>query len=226
MKNTIQTLAKLIGSSFYLIEFLLIFFPLYYFFMLFFYLIIFLFDEGLISLTKWEENRYAKITTQAFDSVLHLYYYFFYIISIFVGAIHVLMSGLGNYLVSKIYKDSEDNLTVDPMKKDLPNGVQHIHHGRKRKAFKNLLIYAFMAFLLGFSNIYGNFIIREYYPHTVLIELYFMALAWVYSRVIYINVYSYKHSKHQDEQDFIGVPMGYGIMKSVFWGYILFFELV
>lgn len=213
MKKLIETLAKLIGSSFYLIEFLLIFFPLYYFFMLFFYLLVFLFDEGLLSLIKWEENRYAKITTQAFDSLLHLYYYFFYIISIFVGITHIIMAGLGSYLVSKIYKEATPKPSIIP-------------HGRKRRALLNLSKYSFLAFLLSFCNIYGNFLLREYLPHTIAIELLFLILALVYSRTIYSHVYSYKNMKNQEELDFIGVPIGYGIMKSIFWIYIMLFELV
>ena len=195
--------------------------------MLFFYLIVFIFDEGLMSLLKWEENRYAKITTQAFDSFLHLYYYFFYIISLFVALIHVLMSGCGNYLVSKIYKnDSNEDFQQSIEKKELINKVTHLPKGRKRKAFLNIVRYTCFASFLSFANIYGNFVIREYFPHTIGIEAFFLLLAWVYSRTIYSHVYSYKHNTHQEEQDFIGVPMGYGIMKSVFWGYILMFEIV
>ena len=231
MKKVVQTLAKIIGSSFYLIEFLLIFFPLYYFFMLFFYLVVFLFDEGLLNLIKWEENKYAKITTQAFDSFLHLYYYFFYIISLFVAVIHVFMAGLGNYLVSKIYKDSEEkhhHHDVSAEKKEIRNGISdYVPKGRKRKALLNICKYIVVASILSFLNIYGNFLLRDYFPHTLGIELLFVLLAFGYSRIIYSHVYSYKNNKkNQEEQDFIGIPMGYGIMKSVFWGYILLFEIV
>lgn len=232
MKKVVQTLAKIIGSSFYLIEFLLIFFPLYYFFMLFFYLVVFLFDEGLLNLIKWEENKYAKITTQAFDSFLHLYYYFFYIISLFVAVIHVFMAGLGNYLVSKIYKDPDEkhhhHHDVSTDKKEIRNGISdYVPKGRKRKALLNICKYIVVASILSFLNIYGNFLLRDYFPHTLGIELLFVLLAFGYSRTIYSHVYSYKNNKkNHDEQDFIGIPMGYGIMKSVFWGYILLFEIV
>ena len=271
MKKLITNLAHMIGSSFYLIEFLLIFFPLYYFFMLFFYLLIFLFDEGLLSLIKWEENRYAQITTQAFDSFLHIYYYFFYIISLFVSFSHIIMSGLGNYLVSKIYKEEkidtnkgfdekitgkleksekneknekigknekiEKNEKIQKIEKieksDKSDKIdknekfekneklrknENFQHRRKRKAFLNFLKYSLIAFFLFFCDIYGNFLIREYFPHTVFIEVLFIVLGFGYSRTIYSHVYSYKHGKNGEEQDFIGVPMGYGIMKSVFWG--------
>lgn len=145
-----------------------------------------------------------------------------------MATIHIFMAGLGNYLVSKIYKENEEIIDVSLDKKETRNGISdYVHKGRKRRALLNICKYLFIAFLMFFLNIYGNFLLREYFPHTIGIEILFLALAWGYSRTIYTHVYSYKNNnKNNNEQDFIGIPMGYGIMKSVFWGYILLFESI
>lgn len=290
-----QNIAHLIGSSFYIIEFLLIFFPFYYYFLLLLYFFIFLFDEGLLSLLNWEENQFAKITTQAFDSILHLYYYFFYILSITISLIYLVMAGGGDYLVSKVNKssidsknsqkpinekniydknsNSEENISSNtknqhsieentllhrsqyPNSNPNPNlkltttrklvssifpafikGIfpallstfgfdsspTHKQHARKRKAVKKMLVTLFLFLMMIFVNIQGNYFIRKVFPSHLALEMFFGAMGWIYMEVIYANIYSFKRS--DGVEMYIGWPICYGVMKSVFWGYILLVE--
>lgn len=293
MKIIFKNLAHLIGSSFYILEFLLIFFPFYYYFLLLLYFVVFLFDEGLLSLLNWEENRFARITTQAFDSILHLYYYFFYFLSITISLVYLLMAGGGDYLVSKVDKRSNINSNQNQTHKDgktindknsnsrgdtYPNsktqfskeedtllhppqntnpdpnlkrittksfssifssfcgglfgksilsvGFNSFHipkqHSRKREPLKKMLATLFLFFIIIVANIQGNYLIRKVFPSHMALEMFFGVMGWIYMELIYANIYSYKRS--EGVEMYIGWPICYGVMKSVFWGYILMVE--
>ena len=196
-----------IRDNFSNIEYLLAYTPFYYFWMTAIYFMVFLFDEGMNSLLKWEENLYAKLTTQTFDSILHIYYYMFYLISLIIAIIHFVMTVFGEYIF--ILSKKHDFMEI------------------KGQIFKNLLKFTFLAYLLIFCNIYGNYKILEYYSHGFLIELWFIVLGYFYGRIIYLNVFAYKHSKNQDEINFFllfGFVMGVGIMRSIFCLYVLIFD--
>lgn len=180
-------------------------FPIYYLCLGFFYFAVFIFDEGLMSLLRWEENRYAKITTQTFDSILHLYYYFFYAISLFFGFLFFLRSGIKKYLAT-IVKTPDPNKEPEEGGPVINNDV-YIH------SIPYIIMNCFLVFGINILNIYGNYWIREYYPHTLAIEAFFLLLSLIYYKLI-----------HWVEPGLFMIPMSYGVLKSIFWSYILIFQ--
>lgn len=180
-------------------------FPIYYLCLGFFYFMVFIFDEGLMSLLRWEENRYARITTQTFDSVLHLYYYFFYVTSLIFGFLFFLRSGIKKYLAT-IVKTPDPNKQEEEAPPVINNDV-YIH------SIPYIIMNFVFALVINILNIYGNYWIREYYPHTLAIEAFFLVLSLIYYKLI-----------HSVEPALFIIPMSYGVLKSIFWSYILIFQ--